>query len=89
VNRKLYVYDPIRNIWSTETDMPYEFAYTEGVIVGGKIYIVGGVLSSNNTTHSRVYEYNTCSRTWRQLTSLSISSGAHSVSQVNGDIYIG
>jgi len=39
-NMKLYVYDPIRDTWSTETNIPNHIAYTESVVLGGKIYIV-------------------------------------------------
>lgn len=84
---KLYVYDPIRDTWSTETNIPNHIAYTESVVLGGKIYIVGGAIVTNNLVHKKVYQYDTCTRIWRTLNDLPSNIGAHSVAQVGSDIY--
>jgi N-acetylneuraminic acid mutarotase len=44
---------------------------------------------TNNSVHKKVYEYDTCKRTWRTLNDLPSNIGSHSVAQVGSDIYFG
>jgi len=39
--------------------------------------------------HKKVYQYDTCTRIWRNLNDLPSNIGAHSVAQVGSDIYFG
>jgi N-acetylneuraminic acid mutarotase len=55
---KVEVYDPIDNVWTTETPMPVAVGVSDGFTMNGKIYVFGG----SYTTHpligiSDIYEF--------------------------------
>lgn len=52
----LQIYDPATNTWAAGTDLPTKIFAAQTTVIGGKIYLSGGVLD-NETTTDNTYVY--------------------------------
>ncbi|MCF7757964.1 hypothetical protein KQ941_26330 [Paenibacillus xylanexedens] len=78
-------YDPISNTWSLKNKMPITANGAAAALVGGKVYILGGMNFS--TSIGGIYEYNPESDSWtlKQNTAVRDASG---IAVYNDKIYL-
>jgi N-acetylneuraminic acid mutarotase len=79
VNRKLYlfgglggssegkvqIYDPAANKWSLGAPMPFAAGSSLSAVIGGKLYVAGGIVGSSTT--NRLARYDPATNTWAEL----------------------
>lgn len=82
------VYDPGTQVWTaSEVEMPRGLASMEGVAVGDRIYVFGGLdARSRPTDFSAVLD--TATGTWRRLPALPHARYAHTVTLHDGRIHV-
>ena len=84
----LEVYDPITNTWdTTKADMPAPRIYLEADAVDSLIYIFGGSNNPNNLPASNIWEYNTATDTFREVSPMPLGLMHAASGEVNGRIY--
>jgi hypothetical protein len=82
-----HVYDPATNTWSTKAPLPVKLNHVQAVVVGGKIYVVGGLTSWPDGDVNTVYIYDPGSNTWTQGAPMPVGRGAGATVVHNGKIY--
>ena len=82
-SNKLYKYDPSSQQWTKLANMP-EKIETKGVIVDGKLYVVGGY---NGKTSDRINMYDIKTNKWTKLNQLPSGISANSVVANDSKIY--
>ncbi len=60
------IYDPTTNKWSYGAAIPFATAAAQTAVIGGNIYVAGGVTSGNVTTN-KFARYNPSTNTWTNL----------------------
>ncbi len=84
----VYLYNPVRNTWSREANLPVKNSFFDGgaVSVGGTVYFyggeddfVGGVLNTS------VYRYIPATDTWTKVTTLPAGTDVTAQAAVGGD----
>jgi N-acetylneuraminic acid mutarotase len=84
----LEVYDPTTNTWdTTKADMPAQRIYLEADAVDSLIYILGGSDNPNNLPASNVWEYNTATDTFREVSPMPLGLMHATSGEVNRKIY--
>ena len=86
------VYDPLTNRWEKRADMPTERGETSAVVVGGKIYVLGGytwrkVPGLAERFVTRIEEYNPKTDKWRKLPDMPMFKGWFATVAVDNEIY--
>jgi N-acetylneuraminic acid mutarotase len=64
VDRKLEVYDPRTDRWSTGADMPTAYGASAGAVLDDKLYVVGGCYAESCAGVTDVQVYDPHSDTW-------------------------
>lgn len=86
-NKKAYKYDTLTDTYTQLSDIPYQFSGGSTTVIDTDIYLFGG-----NGGNKKVYRYNVLTDTYTQLSNaphnINAGSGARSVCNVNGDIYV-
>jgi hypothetical protein len=82
-----HVYDPVTNSWTAKAALPIKLHHVQGVVVGGKIYVVGGLTAWPGGDVNTVYIYNPGSNTWTQGAPMPVGRGAGATVVHNGKIY--
>ncbi|MGZ8595566.1 MAG: Kelch repeat-containing protein, partial [Actinomycetota bacterium] len=85
--KRLDVYDPITDSWSSAKPMPVKLNHVQAVTVGGKIYVIGGLVSWPSPEVATVYIYDPVSDTWSQGTPMPRGRGAGGTAVYQGKIY--
>jgi N-acetylneuraminic acid mutarotase len=62
---KVQVYDPAANRWSLGAPMPFAAGSSSSAVIGGKVYVAGGIVGSSTT--ARVARYDPATNTWAEL----------------------
>ncbi|GGM12855.1 Kelch repeat-containing protein [Nakamurella endophytica] len=62
---KVQIYDPVANSWSLGPDMPFAAGSSASALIGGLVYVAGGIVGS--TTTDRVARFDPVARTWTSL----------------------
>ncbi|MEA3478274.1 MAG: kelch repeat-containing protein, partial [Bacteroidota bacterium] len=83
-SNRLYEYDPVTNIWARLPDMP-EAKQTNGEIVNGILYVIGGY---NGSSSARVDAYEIQNSSWLTLEELPAGISAHSMTTSGNNIWI-
>lgn len=65
---KVQIYDPVTNTWSLGADMPFAAGSSSSAVIGGQVYVAGGIIGS--TTTNRVARYNPATNTWTARASM-------------------
>lgn len=91
--RTVEVYDPATDNWTTKSDMPTARQGLSTNVINGKIYAIGGGVSSSTSyesvkTFSTVEEYDPMTDIWTTKSPMPTSRGFHSAHVVDGKIYI-
>ena len=80
-------YDPVTNLWKSVLAKPTPVYEVNAVVVGGKVYVPGGRLSSGAMTD--VLEiYDPRGNTWIQGARLPVALSAYALSAYEGKIYL-
>ena len=83
----LEMYDPITDTWTQKADMPTP-KKTMTCVVNGKIYAIGGWLTTNQKPHlGTVVVYDPATDTWAKAQSMDCARCSAAISVVNGEIY--
>lgn len=81
------VYDPVQNQWSYLAPMPTPCQHVKGVVVNGKIYVMGGLESWMKVSDkNQVYDIQT--DTWTQMAPMPIGKHNYSVVAHEDKIYV-
>lgn len=78
---KMYTYDFITQVWEDQGNIPVNVAFSDCCAIGTKLYYFGGMLTGvNDATPASFpsYEYDTVTKTWRNL-NIALS-GRHNLS---------
>lgn len=83
-SKAVYAYDPIKNIWVQQSDMPYYGSDFSIASAYGKVYLIGGSSSSsiNGSFFStdKVYEYDCKTNLWSEKASIGrVRNGAAAI----------
>ena len=62
---KVQVYDPAANRWTLGASMPFAAGSSSSAVIGGKVYVAGGIVGSSTT--SRVARYDPATNSWTEL----------------------
>jgi N-acetylneuraminic acid mutarotase len=62
---KVQIYDPATNRWTLGSDMPFPAGSSSSALIGGRVYVAGGILGSATT--NRVARYDPATNTWTEL----------------------
>ena len=81
------MYDPVTDTWTQKADMPTS-KKTMTCVVDGKIYAVGGWLTTNEKPHLETVEvYDPATDTWAKAQSMNCARCSAAIGVVNGEIY--
>ena len=81
------MYDPATDTWIQKADMPTP-KKTMTCVVGGKIYAIGGWLTTNEQSQLETVEvYDPATDTWAKAQSMNHARCSAAMSVVNGEIY--
>ena len=62
---KVQIYDPVANAWALGRDMPFAAGSSSSAVIGGRVYVAGGIVGSATT--DRVARYDPVANTWTEL----------------------
>lgn len=62
---KVQIYDPMTNSWSLGADMPFAAGSSSSAVIGGQIYVAGGIVGSSTT--NQLAKYNPATNAWTLL----------------------
>jgi N-acetylneuraminic acid mutarotase len=62
---KVQIYDPATNRWTLGRDMPFAAGSSASALIGGSVYVAGGIVGS--TTTSRVARFDPAANTWTDV----------------------
>ena len=81
------MYDPATDTWTQKVDMPTP-RKTKTCVVDGKIYAIGGWLTTNEQSQLETVEvYDPATDTWAKAQSMNHARCSTAMSVVNGEIY--
>ena len=63
------IYNPASNSWSFGATMPYKAFASQTALIGGKIYLAGGITQTNTTTN-RTVRYDPAANSWTELAAM-------------------
>jgi len=86
--RKVEVYDPATDTWTTKASMLQVRGHFSGCALEGKIYVFGGNISSYADPLSHAEEYDPSTDTWTEILNLPRGLLKFSVAAIDGKIYI-
>ena len=75
---KVQIYDPVTNSWSLGTSAPYAAGSVATALIGGKVYMAGGIVGT--TTVGTAAVYNPATDTWASIASMPAGMGRSSTS---------
>lgn len=52
---KVQIYNPVADSWSTGADMPFAAGSSSSAVIGGNVYVTGGIIGSTTTAQAAVY----------------------------------
>lgn len=81
------VFDPTTNQWRVLANMPSERLGARAVVLGDRIYVIGGV-DRNGAPSARVDVYDPAANTWSLFGALQTPRGAAAVGNLGGRIYV-
>ena len=65
---KVQIFNPASNSWSLGADMPWAGGSSSSALIGGKVYVAGGIVGS--TTTNRLACYDPSTNTWTELAAM-------------------
>lgn len=83
-SKKVFVYHTKKDQWKYVTDLPEGFE-TEGEIVNGKLYVIGGY---NGKMSNKIYIFNLSTNKWEEPYEMPTGISAHTTAVDKNTIYI-
>lgn len=80
-------YDPVEDRWIRLSDKPTPVGDAEAAVVGGQVYVPGGLLATGETTDV-VEMYDPASDSWGRAASLPVPISSYALSAFEGSIYL-
>ena len=81
-------FDPVTNLWSSETNLPVALTHAPTPVDGQYIYQCGGFIGQHpGPSTSRIWRYDTVTKVWSTVTPLPDSRGAGGCVILNGKMY--
>ena len=82
--------DPVAGTWSRLTDAPVAWTHLDAASVGGALYLLGGLATTQYTASGEAYVLDLGATSWRQLTSMpaGLERGAAGVVAAPPHIYL-
>lgn len=68
VGNKVQIYNPISDTWRLGADIPFAAGSSSSALVGGKVYLAGGII--NTSTTSRMVRYDPLDNTWTEMAAM-------------------
>ena len=65
---KVQILNPATNSWSAGADMPWAGGSSSSALIGGQVYVAGGIIGS--TTTNRLARYDPTLNTWTELAAM-------------------
>jgi len=65
---KVQIFDPVTNAWTLGPDMPFAAGSSSSAVIGGVVYVAGGIVGS--TTTDRVARWDPTTTTWTDLATM-------------------
>ncbi|WP_159085105.1 Kelch repeat-containing protein [Planctomonas deserti] len=62
---KVQIFDPATNRWTLGADMPFAAGSSSSALIGGRVYVAGGIVGSTTTT--RVARFDPVANTWTEI----------------------
>lgn len=62
---KVQIFDPVTNRWTLGPDMPFAAGSSSSAVIGGKVYVAGGIIGSSTT--NRAARFDPVGSTWTTL----------------------
>ncbi len=82
-------FDPQFSTWTTLSSKPTAVADVHAVVLGGRIYVPGGRLSTDPADISRTFErYDPRSESWEKLPDLPQPRSAYALAALEGKLYV-
>ncbi len=53
---EVQIYDPAANRWTAGADMPFPAGSSSSAVIGGKVYVAGGIVGTATTRRTAVYD---------------------------------
>jgi N-acetylneuraminic acid mutarotase len=83
---KVQIYDPATNQWSLGADMPFGAGSCASSIIGGQIYVAGGIVGTAD--NNRLARYDPATNQWTELAAMPVARN-HTASATDGQkLYI-
>jgi N-acetylneuraminic acid mutarotase len=82
---QLQIYNPAKNGWTQGAPMPTARGLAQATWCGGRMYVIGGVTTPEETRVAAVESYNPKTNTWRKLAPVPIPRAHPAVGTVDGD----
>ncbi len=77
---KVQIYDPARNRWRVGPKMPFAASESAATVLGGKIYVAGGLDADGQHSVAAAARFNPTTKTWKSLLSMPLArAGASAV----------
>jgi N-acetylneuraminic acid mutarotase len=62
---RVQIYDPTTDTWTIGSDMPFAAGSSSSALIGGEIFVAGGIVGGESTTQAAAY--NPVTNTWRTV----------------------
>jgi len=74
--------------WTVETRLPVGLNAPAAVVLGGKLYVIGGFDGTSNVPTDRVDVYDLAAKSWSRAASLPAPRGGHVVTRRGGNLIL-
>jgi len=86
--KKVEMYDPQNDLWSTLQDLPLARCYAAVCTFNEKIYVFGGATGMWTNSTNSIFVYDLQSNTWSQIADMPYSIGGCGIAVVDSLIYL-
>ena len=86
---KVEAYNVATNTWSTKASLPRVLQYTNGTgVIGGRIFLSGGITSSAQTYSNHLYRYNPATNIWAEKHAMPAATFGGATGVIDGKLYV-
>jgi len=85
----LEVYDPATDTWASKAPMPIAVTAAAGGVIGGKLYVAGGVASaSEGLEQAALQVYDAATDSWSSRAPMPVPNSSMTAGVINGKLYV-
>lgn len=88
ISKKLEIYDPVTDNWTSGDNMPTAIYYPQGAVLNDTFYLIGGLIGPPWAGQRIVQKYDLTTNTWAPGTNLIHGRVGHTADVVNYKIYV-